>query len=55
MKALITGASSGLGWEMATILSEKGYDILAVAKKNRYAEIFFAKRFPFDVLTALTK
>lgn len=33
MKALITGASSGLGWEMARILSEKGYDIIAVARR----------------------
>ena len=30
MKALITGASSGFGWDMAHILSEKGYDIIAV-------------------------
>lgn len=34
MKALITGASSGLGWEMARILSEKGYDIIAVARRS---------------------
>lgn len=34
MKALITGASSGLGWEMANILSEKGYDIIAVARRE---------------------
>ncbi|MBR5495968.1 MAG: SDR family oxidoreductase [Oscillospiraceae bacterium] len=34
MKALITGASSGLGWEMATILSSKGYDIIAVARRE---------------------
>ncbi len=33
MKALITGASSGLGWDMAHILSEKGYDIIAVARR----------------------
>lgn len=33
MKALITGASSGLGWEMAEILSEEGYDIIAVARR----------------------
>ena len=30
MKALITGASSGFGWDMAHILSEKGFDIIAV-------------------------
>ena len=34
MKALITGASSGLGREMAKVLSEKGYDIIAVARRN---------------------
>lgn len=34
MKALITGASSGLGWEMAKVLSEKGYDIVAVARRE---------------------
>lgn len=34
MKALITGASSGLGREMAQILSEKGYDIIAVARRE---------------------
>lgn len=34
MKALITGASSGLGWEMATVLSERGYDIVAVARRE---------------------
>lgn len=40
MKALITGASSGLGWEMANVLSEKGYDIIAVARrKERLLEL----------------
>lgn len=34
MKALITGASSGLGYEMAKILSRKGYDIIAVARRE---------------------
>lgn len=34
MKALITGASSGLGWDMAHILSKKGYDIIAVARRE---------------------
>lgn len=34
MKALITGASSGIGREMAEILSDKGYDIIAVARRE---------------------
>lgn len=34
MKALITGASSGLGRDMAHILSDKGYDIIAVARRS---------------------
>lgn len=34
MKALITGASSGLGFDMSHILSEKGYDIIAVARRE---------------------
>ncbi len=34
MKALITGASSGLGYDMAKVLSEKGYDIIAVARRT---------------------
>ncbi len=34
MKALITGASSGLGYDMAHILSQKGYDIIAVARRQ---------------------
>ncbi len=38
MKALITGASSGLGWDMAHILSEMGYDIIAVARRKERLE-----------------
>ena len=34
MKALITGASSGLGRDMAHVLSEMGYDIIAVARRE---------------------
>lgn len=34
MKALITGASSGLGWDMAHELSSLGYDIIAVARRK---------------------
>lgn len=38
MKALITGASSGLGWEMAYVLSDLGYDIIAVARREERLE-----------------
>lgn len=34
MKALITGASSGMGRDMAYVLSERGYDIIAVARRE---------------------
>lgn len=34
MKALITGASSGLGRDMAYVLSNMGYDIIAVARRE---------------------
>jgi short-subunit dehydrogenase len=38
MKAIITGASSGLGWDMAHILADKGYDIIAVARRREKLE-----------------
>jgi len=40
MKALVTGASSGIGRDMARYLSSLGYDIIAVAQReNRLIEL----------------
>ena len=38
MKALITGASSGMGRDMAKILSQNGYDLILVARDEKRLE-----------------
>lgn len=38
MKALITGASSGIGKDMARILSHKGYELILVARSEEKLE-----------------
>lgn len=38
MKALITGASSGIGKEMAIILSDMGYDVILVSRNRKKLE-----------------
>ena len=38
MKALITGASSGMGKDMAKVLSEKGYELILVARDEQKLE-----------------
>lgn len=48
MKALITGASSGIGRDMAGILSAKGYDLILVARRlNRLEQL--KQELPTDV------
>lgn len=39
MTALITGASSGIGSDMARILSDKGYDLILVARNKKKMEV----------------
>ena len=43
MKALITGASSGIGYDMMIYLRELGYDIIAVARNTKPIELLVDK------------
>jgi len=38
MLAIVTGASSGIGYEICKYLSKKGYDIIAVARDKEKLE-----------------
>ena len=38
MKVLLTGASSGIGKDMAAILNKKGYDLVLVARSKERLE-----------------
>jgi len=40
MKALITGASSGIGKEISIVLNDMGYDVILVAKNKKKLEKF---------------
>ncbi len=54
MKALVTGASSGIGRDIAKILCEKGYDIIAVARDTEKLESLkeeLSSKFPREIKT----
>jgi len=49
--ALITGASSGIGREFATMLAKSGYDIVAVARRCELLESLASELQKFDAQT----
>lgn len=52
MKALITGASSGIGREMAKLLAERGWDLIIVARRKALLQEL-KKELPCNVSVAV--
>ena len=48
MKAIITGASSGLGADIARILGNMGYDLILVARRKTKLEKLLKREWNLD-------